>query len=285
MKIKDYQQRFETELITLYAIEEIKSFFNLLTAHFFNLSRVDLALTPNLSITDTDIQRLNNALYRLKNHEPIQYIIGSTSFFGLPFKVNQNVLIPRPETEELVAWILNEYPSDQEIVILEIGTGSGCISISLAHHLPKAKIIAIDISESALNLAESNAKLNHVAVQFSLKDILNDQHFDNLKVDLIVSNPPYVRTMEQSEMQENVLAFEPHIALFVEDDDPLLFYRAILEVAKNTLQEHGKIFVEINQYLSNETAILFEEHGFNTTLRDDLNSNPRMIKAEQHPHP
>jgi release factor glutamine methyltransferase len=238
---------------------------------------------------------LNTALKRLKNEEPIQYIIGATEFYGFPFLVDKSTLIPRPETEELVEWILLEtakLQSDQvlkSLQILDIGTGSGCIPISLAKNLPAATISAIDISADALKIAIKNATLNKVKVDFiegnvldlyAFNEILKQKPYNQVKFDIIVSNPPYVRELEKIEIQNNVLLNEPHLALFVSDENPLLFYDKIADIAKQHLSKNGLLFFEINQYLGEETIKILAEKGFkNIKLRKDLFGNDRMIKA------
>jgi release factor glutamine methyltransferase len=238
---------------------------------------------------------LNTALKRLKNEEPIQYIIGATEFYGFPFLVDKSTLIPRPETEELVEWILLETTKLQRdqvsksLQILDIGTGSGCIPISLARNLPTATISAIDISADALKVAIKNATLNKVKVDFiegnvldlyAFNEILKQEPYQQVKFDIIVSNPPYVRELEKIEIQNNVLLNEPHLALFVSDENPLLFYDRIADVAKQHLSKNGLLFFEINQYLGEETIKILAEKGFkNIKLRKDLFGNDRMIKA------
>ena len=206
--------------------------------------------------------------------------MGETEFFSNRFFVDENVLIPRQETEELVAWIISETNANQKINILDIGCGSGCISISLAKVLSNTKVTAIDISKKAIELAKRNAVENNVQIHFIEQNILETNSLTE-KYDIIVSNPPYVREIEKNEIKNNVLCYEPHLALFVPDDTPLLFYKKITQLAKFSLNENGKLFFEINQYLGNETKKMIENNGFtNVVLRNDLIGNPRMIKAE-----
>jgi release factor glutamine methyltransferase len=218
----------------------------------------------------------------LKKEKPIQYILGETEFYGLPFLVNENTLIPRPETEELVEWILESTKYEEQntkLNVLDIGTGSGCIAISLAKNLPSAQVSAIDVSEKALATAHKNAKINKVDVNFILKNILETESLDE-KYDVIVSNPPYVRNLEKEEIKPNVLEYEPHLALFVEDNDALLFYRKIAALAKKNLSENGKLYFEINQYLGKETVRLLEGMDFkNVILKKDVYGNDRMISC------
>jgi len=285
MTLQELKSKFLNELIKTYPQEEILSFFFLLIQYRLDLTRTDIALNPYQIINEMDNIFFQDALKRLKEETPIQYIIGETEFYGLPFKVNPDVLIPRPETEELVAWILKEAKQKKEIKILDIGTGSGCIAISLARHLPHATVYAIDISKEALKVAAQNAILNKVQVHFIEKDILTkinpskrDLEFE--KFDIIVSNPPYIRDLEKHEIQNNVLQNEPNIALFVKDENPLLFYDRISDFAKEHLNLNGLLYFEINQYLGKENLALLENKGFkNIELRKDIFGNDRMIKG------
>lgn len=285
MLLKDIQTIFHKELDAEYGNHEVDSFFNILIKHYLDLERISLVLEPNLNLTKTEEQPLFEALVRLKNHEPIQYIIGETEFFGLNFKVNENTLIPRPETEELVEWIVGNATSntfEKPLNILDIGTGTGCIAISLANSLPNAQVTAIDISEGALKVAEQNANLNNADVTFVKADILDRETtiIEPRKWDVIVSNPPYVRNLEKAEMKKNVLNYEPSSALFVSDDNPLLFYKAIVEFAVDNLKENGLLFFEINQYLGQETKELLADYGFrNIQLKKDIFGNDRMVNA------
>lgn len=244
------------------------------------MSRLDLALDHRKELSASEEKKFEDALLRLLKHEPIQYIIGETEFFGLKFKVNKNVLIPRPETEELVQWILKDLESlkTQELSILDIGTGSGCIAISLAKKLPNARVSAIDISEGALEIARSNAKMNDVEIDFILQDILKSAELPG-KYDLIVSNPPYVRELEKKEMHRNVLENEPEMALYVKDLEPLIFYQKITKLAETDLKLGGSLYFEINQYLGKETAEVLTESGFKPFSGKDIFGNDRMLKG------
>ncbi len=285
MLLKDIQTIFHKELDAEYGSHEVDSFFNILINYYLSLERITLVLEPDLNLTKTEEQPLFEALARLKNHEPIQYIIGETEFFGLNFKVNQHTLIPRPETEELVELIINNVASikvEKSLNILDVGTGTGCIAISLANKLPNAQVTAIDISDEALQIAKQNALNNEVQIKFIKADILNKDDIDSKdqKFDIIVSNPPYVRNLEKAEMKKNVLNYEPSSALFVSDDNPLLFYKAIVEFTVDNLKENGLLFFEINQYLGQETKGLLAEYGFkNIQLKKDIFGNDRMVNA------
>jgi release factor glutamine methyltransferase len=280
MLLKTYKSTFLQELSPLYDEKEIESFFYIVLECFHNKKRIDLALNPEMEMDALQFLRWESVLSELKKEKPIQYILGETEFYGLPFLVNENTLIPRSETEELVAWILESTKyevQNMRLNLLDIGTGSGCIAISLAKNLPNAQVAAIDVSEKALVIAKENAKVNAVDVNFMLKDILSTTDLAS-DFDIIVSNPPYVRNLEKVEIKPNVLAYEPHLALFVEDTDALLFYRKIAELALKNLSENGKLYFEINQYLGKETVELLESLGFkNIELRKDIYGNDRMI--------
>ncbi|CAM4244674.1 peptide chain release factor N(5)-glutamine methyltransferase [Zobellia nedashkovskayae] len=284
MVLKEIKNIYHKELDELYAKEEVDSFFYLLIDHYLKLQRFVLALQPNLTLTKEEEQPLFEALSGLKLQRPVQYIIGSTNFMDLYFEVNENVLIPRPETEDLIRWILEEVKTIQPerksgLRILDIGTGSGCIAITLAKLLPDAKIFALDVSKKALEIAKRNAERNAVKVEFVYADILNCNGFAS-NFDVIVSNPPYVREMEKREMHKNVLEHEPELALFVSDENPLEFYKAITKMAKQNLSEKGLLFFEINQYLAKETEALLHQHNFiEIEVRKDIFGNDRMTKG------
>lgn len=282
MQLLQFKNWFFNELNNIYPTTEIQSFFNLLINFKLNMSRADIALQFDYEISKKDLDFLKNGLKELKNQKPIQYIIGKTEFYGLPFYVNKHVLIPRPETEELINWILEDLTAknlQSELNILDIGTGSGCIAISLAKNLPNTKVFALDISSNALNTAKQNALLNHVSINFIEANILTTNNL-NQTFDIIVSNPPYVREIEKQQMHKNVLNNEPHIALFVENENPLIFYDKIADFSKKHLSKNGKLYVEINQYLGLETLELLRLKQFKKqTLKKDIFNNHRMIKA------
>jgi len=285
MVLKEILNIFHKELDTIYGNNEVDSFFNILIDYYLNLKRITLVMQPEYTISKEEEQPLFEALSRLKLEEPIQYILGETEFFGLVFKVNQNTLIPRPETEELVQWIIEDYKDNlEQIKILDIGTGTGCIPISLAKNLPKAKVKALDISTKALEVAKQNAELNAVEVDFIKQNILETYHTQldsaSQKFDVIVSNPPYVRELEKPEMKGNVLKHEPELALFVDNTNPLIFYKAITEFATHSLKAGGTLYFEINQYLGAEMIQLLEDFNFkDIELKKDMFGNNRMIKA------
>lgn len=282
MTIGNLKTHFFAELKEIHEESEIDSFFLLLIDFMYQLRRIDLSMRPDFEIPKEDVSRWESFILDLKNEKPIQYIIGEAWFYGLRFEVNEDTLIPRPETEELVEWIIESQKSkvqSQKLEILDIGTGSGCIPISLKANLPQANVSAIDVSEKALEMSKRNAELNNVEVNFIQNNILEvgdlNQHFD-----IIVSNPPYVRNLEKEEIKKNVLDYEPHLALFVEDTDALLFYRKIAQLALKNLSPNGLLFFEINQYLGKETVELLENIGFkNIELKKDMYGNDRMIRC------
>ena len=284
MTLKECRLHIHEVLSEIYPKTEIDSFFFLMIEEELNLQRIDTVLSPDFLITQENLTTLKNIIRRLQNEEPIQYILKKTTFYGLPFIVNENTLIPRPETEELVAWIIEEVTKrtqqkNQKLSILDIGTGTGCIPISLAKNIPTSNISAIDISQKALDIAKKNALLNDTEIRFFEMDILNTEYLPQ-QFDIMVSNPPYVRELEKTAIKKNVLQNEPHLALFVEDDNPLLFYKKIADLAKKYLNKNGILFFEINQYLGQETVKMLEKKGFtNIELRKDLFGNYRMIQC------
>lgn len=279
MKLKELKHNFTETLSEIYPSEEIQSFFSILSEKYLNLARVQITLEADKEIDSTILKSFEKALERLKKQEPIQYIVGDTEFYGLTFNVNKNTLIPRPETEELVEWIIEDSVSEKrsKYSVLDIGTGSGCIAISLAKNLTSATVSALDYSFEALKTAEENAKLNHVTVQFFQEDILKTGTLPQ-QYDVIVSNPPYVRELEKLEMQSNVLDHEPASALFVSNSDPLLFYRTIARLSLRYLKPNGKLYFEINEYLSKELIDSLKQEGYpNIELRKDFRGKDRML--------
>lgn len=287
MILKNLKSRFHQLLDPIYGVEEVDSFFRLLIEYYFNLKPITLVMNPNYEVDELGAIKMEEALARLKTQEPIQHILGETEFFGLLFKVSEFTLIPRPETEELVQWIVDMCKSRTEpLRILDIGTGSGCIPISLGNCLPNTEIYALDVSGEALKVAEENAERNKVEVKFIKGDILNyetlESGFLNLNFDVIVSNPPYVRELEKEEMKPNVLEYEPELALFVPDHDPLRFYKVITKFANKYLKNSGLLFFEINQYLGKEMEELLLANDFKEIeLRQDMFGNDRMLKGKK----
>jgi len=278
MYIKDYRTHFIKVLTPLYDALEAESFFYLILENKHHLRRIDLALEPELVFVETEVLYWDSIVEQLLEEIPIQYLLGTTSFFGLDLEVNTNVLIPRPETEELVSWILeNQSKNVKPLSILDIGTGSGCIAIALAKNLPNSEVTALDVSELALKTAKRNADHNAASVAFLQKNILETDNLEDT-FDIIVSNPPYVRNLEKAEIKKNVLDHEPHVALFVDDNDALVFYKKIAVLAQKNLNKNGELYFEINQYLGKEMIDLLEELGFkDIELRKDIYGNDRML--------
>lgn len=280
MKLKQYRTYFLEKLTPLYDSMEAESFFAIALEELKGWKRSDLALNPDAELTFEEIEKWNNVVAQLETQKPLQYIFGKAHFYGLEFEVNENTLIPRPETEELVEWIIVDSQYKGQISLLDIGTGSGCIAVSLAKHLTDTSVSAIDVSEGALATAKRNAVHNNASVNFIFTDILAAQTLPQT-YDVIVSNPPYVRNLEKAEIKENVLEYEPHLALFVEDNDPLIFYRKIALLAKSHLSPNGRLYFEINQYLGPETVQMLEDFGFtNVSLKKDMYGNDRMVGCD-----
>ncbi|WP_460693397.1 peptide chain release factor N(5)-glutamine methyltransferase [Mucilaginibacter puniceus] len=268
-ELKDLYNYKETETLTLWVVSEI-----------MELSKANIKAFPEKELSIIQQKLSISILTELKTGKPLQYILGYTEFYGLKFVVNPAVLIPRPETEELVEWILNSVDKIEKLSILDIGTGSGCIPISLKKNLPHAHVSAIDISPEALQTAKINAQLNEVEVDFIEADILKEIQPINHKPQLIVSNPPYVTPADKAQMHLNVVGFEPHTALFVPQEDPLLFYNAIANFALANLTTGGLLFLEINESYGQETVGLLKSKGFkNIELKKDMSGRDRMIKA------
>jgi len=303
----------QKSLFEIYSESEINAFIGIIAQEICGWTTAQFLLNKNTILNDEQQEKIKKIVARLQNHEPIQYILGKTEFYSLPFEVNKNTLIPRPETEELVDWIISGHKNSAG-KLLDIGTGSGCIAISLAKYLPKMEVWALDISEKALEIAKRNAEKNRVKVDFYKKNILKkhchcgldpqssekrgDSDFrqndrlnegiagqarnDSDGFDVIVSNPPYVLENEKTEIQKNVLEFEPHQALFVPNENPLLFYKAIADCAREKLKKGGALYFEINRMFGKEIAEMLGEKGFfEIEIRKDLSGNERMIKCRK----
>lgn len=284
MVLREIQHIFQSELKDIYGREEINALFFRLTEAYYNISRLTLALQPELTLSREEEQLLFEALSGLKKYRPIQQILGKACFYGLEFLVDEHVLIPRPETEELVDWICSDHKKEKGKgqTLLDIGTGSGCIAVSLARNLPYAKVFALDVSEKALAVAGENAKRHNAEIEFIHQDILKTDTLVEFNPDIIVSNPPYVRNLEKKEIKNNVLSHEPHLALFVEDGAPLIFYRKIAQLAKESLKAGGALYFEINQHLGKDMVEMMRSKSFkNIELRKDISGNDRMIKGER----
>lgn len=279
--VRDIRNYYCEQLCSIYDKNESNTLILILFEYYFNINRIKMSLEPELRLSESEMLKLHFAVKDLLKNKPIQYIIGETEFCDLKFKVNENVLIPRPETSELVRLIANSHQPSTISNILDIGTGSGCIAISLAKMIPQSNVYALDISEKALNVAKENAINNNVNITFIQDDILTKtQTLTQTKFDIIVSNPPYVRELEKVDMHNNILQWEPHNALFVSDEDPLIFYRSILEFSKKHLKENGEIWFEINEYLGKEMKALCEEVGLsNIEIYKDFRDKERFLRT------
>jgi release factor glutamine methyltransferase len=279
MTVKALQEEFQKQLIFNHPRDEINSFFYLLSEAYLDKNRLDIALAPNDEINNSKTTLFLDALAQLKNEYPIQYIIGEVEFMDLTFEVNKNVLIPRPETEELIKWVLTTEKGSEELSILDIGTGSGCIPIILAHSLAKSSVTSFDVSEKAIEVAKKNAIKNKVDIKLVVQNILSIDTLD-ASYDIIISNPPYVRESEKAQMKNNVLNYEPDIALFVSDNDPLIFYKHIARLAIKSLKPSGALYFEINQYLGSALCTFLKDLGFKEIeLKKDIYGADRMIRA------
>ena len=279
--VRDCRRHYSSELEKIYGSDEANALIMILLEHYFSIDRVKIAMEPELRLSESELLTLHFAVKELLKNKPIQYVLGETEFCGMKFFVEEGVLIPRPETEEMVRQLaVGHWPLAAKI--LDIGTGSGCIAISLAKLLKDSVVTAVDVSEKALEIAKKNAAENGADVRFVLDDILNPKNpelIDN-QYDIIVSNPPYVCESEKSEMRANVLDYEPSSALFVSDNDPLIFYRKILEFAQKTLKPNGQIWFEINEKLGQEMQNLCLEKGFkNVEIIKDFRGKDRILKV------
>ena len=279
MTLGELKENFTNEL-EYYPSSERLVFFQRVCEAYLQLQPHQIVLNYEKEISEVEYKRFNEAMNRLKNHEPIQYVLECSYFFGLEFLVTPAVLIPRPETEELVTWILEHFSKIDAPKILDLGTGSGCISIALAKNLPSAQVFALDISTEALEIARFNAKKNNVEINFISSNMLEWKSIQQF--DIIVSNPPYVLEKEQKQMKDNVLKHEPHLALFVDNASPLVFYKALRKIAQKNLSQNGLCFAELNEAFGVETKALFDEVSFqNVILKKDTFGKIRMLKAQK----
>ena len=275
--MKRIANKIHNELSGLYPTGELATLIRIITTELLGVSQMTFYLKDDITLTAEQEALLDNAIERLKKQEPIQYILGYCDFCGLRFKVTPATLIPRPETSELVEWIVGEATGCERI--LDIGTGSGCIAVSLAHKLPQSKVTAWDISANALTVAAENSRAHGTNITIAQVDILAHRSTDE-QFEIIVSNPPYIKEIEKEQMEANVLNWEPHTALFVPNSDPLLFYRTIAQKGVNMLAPGGRLYFEINRAHGNETIEMLSALGYtNTELRKDIFGNDRMIKA------
>lgn len=285
-KIGDVRSYYNQQLFKFYDERESEILIFMLMEEYTGITKLDFFKNPEQTINESELLKIHFAVKDLKNYKPVQYILGKTEFYGFPILVNPNVLIPRPETEELVDWVVNDTGKEQEYTALDIGTGSGCIAIALKKTLSNIKVQATDISSGALEVAKQNAKINHADISFFHINLLDKNEWSKPGCyDIIISNPPYVRNIEKSQIKKNVLNYEPGGALYVDDNNPLIYYSSIAEFARLNLNKNGGVYCEINQYLGDETCRLFESLGFkNIQLKKDLKGNNRFIKAVENFH-
>lgn len=285
MTIADIEEIFLEQMPGFYDREEVKAIACLAVQHVLNVNRSYYMLHKNTDLTLVQETALIRILDELRFGKPVQHVIGEADFYGLRFKVNSSVLVPRPETEELVEWVIRTITAENSLscCVLDIGTGTGCIPIAIKKNLPLTDVYAIDISQNAINTALENCKFNDAEVRIERGDILDPAfRLDGKSTfKIIVSNPPYVQNSEKALMQDHVLQHEPHEALFVEDSDPLIFYRSIADFSRHSLEPDGFLFLEINEALGPETCSLVESFGFVAELRKDLQGKDRMIKARK----
>jgi release factor glutamine methyltransferase len=287
MTIRLEQEALRNALTTLYDHREASNIADWIVEHITGRKKTERLIQKNKTFTPEEYTRLNQYTAELLAGRPVQYVLGETWFMGLKFYVDESVLIPRPETEELVDWVVEIQNSSRTLwdknqkTVLDIGTGSGCIPVALKKKLPYVSITGVDISPEASMVAVRNATESNADINFITLDFLDESNWHLMPVfDIIVSNPPYIRQLERSGMAKHVVEYEPSIALFVPDEDALLFYRKIALFAKDHLAENGMIFLEINENLGSETVDLFKSHGFTVTIRKDLQGKDRMLRAE-----
>lgn len=273
LSLKSY---FFEKLSSIYEKRELETIFFITLEHYLKINKINYINNPHQKISESQILQFVNLHKELANEKPLAQILGEWEFYGLTFKINKNVLIPRPETEELVNLIIKEYKSKNPSII-DFGTGSGCIPISIKKHLPNSRVSATDISKEALDLAQKNAKLNNAEVDFIHHDIFTPI---DIKVDVIVSNPPYIHADEKNNMKRNVLEYEPHLALFTPTNDSLVFYKRIAEIGKEILNQNGEVFVEINEALGKETSSVFEKYNYkDVSIIKDLQGKDRIVRC------
>jgi len=286
-KTKESFDFFCDQISAYYQPKEILSMIYMLFEEYLQMKKTDILLYPDRVISGSQLNNISRAIDDLKDYKPLQYIIGKANFFGMDFFVSPDVLIPRPETEELVQWVIDDNESfnsgdeARELNVLDIGSSSGCISISLKKNIHSSKVSGIDINDAALSIARRNNELNNTDVDFFHFDIFNEKAWDQFpKYDIIVSNPPYIRESERQQMSRNVLDYEPSQALFVSDDDPLIFYNTIIKFSQSHLKPSGKIYFEINEAFGEKMIRLLEDNGFlGIVLKKDVNGRDRMIRG------
>jgi len=278
MKLNEFYRHYLSKLRLIYVENEAANITKMVFESLAKISRADVLRNPEMEIEHDIFLSLNQALDKLLNHQPIQYVLGEAWFYHLNFKVSDAVLIPRPETEELVNLVIQHIKTSHQKTVVDIGTGSGCIPISIKKNIPELSITAVDVSKAALDIASTNANVHQVNIDFKQVDFLNEVEREKLGMfDIIISNPPYIPNVEIQSMDKHVTEFEPHLALFVPDEDPLLFYKAILSFAKNHLSERGNIFLETHESFADDVCSLFIAAGFDAKVKNDLFEKPRMV--------
>ena len=284
--LKELRRRFRSELNTAYAPPEIDAIFYELIAHYFGFPRTLLAMEPSRQLNTSDASLLSNALEALKSHRPVQYIIGQAFFMDMTLRVSPDVLIPRPETAELVTWVTALFsPESDAPTILDVGTGSGCIALGIKKYLPHAVIHGIDISEAALEIARFNSAAQDLAVHFYKGDLRNPE-FGEAAFDILVSNPPYIPKNEAGSMQAHVRYSEPHLALFVPDEDPLLNYRYLCDYAELNLKKGGWMYLETHEDYAKPVGDLLEMRGFSSVvIKKDIFGKDRFVRGKFHTMP
>lgn len=281
MNSKQLYRNFLVELQTVYDLNEATVITDWVFENIANIKKADLIKNPLQTVPQQVLVKLAAKQEELLQHKPVQYVMGNTTFYNMQFQVNDKVLIPRPETEEMTNLIINNYRFEQkQLCILDIGTGSGCIAVAVKKHLPSSKVIALDVSEEALDVARANAISNKTNIQCTLFDFLDESRWPELMLfDIIISNPPYIPVNEKTSMDKNVVDYEPHNALFVPDNQPLLFYEKIAKFGRSHLNYNGKIFVETHEDHTQEVAALFSATYQQVLVKKDLFGKERMVIA------
>jgi release factor glutamine methyltransferase len=286
MTIQQAYQQLVAQLFDVYDTREASNIANLVVEHVTGQRKIDRIMYKNLPVSDAQLAVINEMAKQLSMHKPMQYVLTEAWFAGMPFYVNEHVLIPRPETEELVEWVTEDFRSNvisqkSKLTIVDIGTGSGCIPISLKKKLTGADVSAIDVSSGALEVAATNAAKHQVDIHLHRLDFLDRSTWPRLQIfDVIVSNPPYIKWADKEEMNRNVVEHEPHLALFVPDENALVFYEAIAEFGQDHLAKDGAVYVEINEALAIEVTALYKAHGYqNIEVRKDMQGKDRMAKV------
>lgn len=278
MKLNEFYRHYLTKLGLIYVENEASNITKMVFESLANISRADVLRNPEMEIESNTFSSLNHALDKLLNHQPIQYVLGEAWFYHLKFKVSDAVLIPRPETEELVEIAIQHLKQTNQKKVLDIGTGSGCIPISIKKNVPEINITSVDLSTNAIAIASENANNHQTKIDFKALDFLDENNWVNLDVfDVIISNPPYIPNVEIKSMDKHVTAFEPHLALFVPDEDPLIFYKAILKFAQNHLDKNGNIFLETHENFADKVCALFKDAGYAATVKNDMFEKSRMV--------